>query len=50
VWSSPRVELDLPNVAKSYSLSFSTLQFTTVEAKNTDFFSVLSVFPVVTTP
>jgi hypothetical protein len=55
LWSSPRVEPDLPGVAKPYSLSFTTLSFTTLSfttegTENTEFFSVLSVFFVVNIP
>jgi hypothetical protein len=49
-WSSPRVELDLPAVAKPYSLSFTTLSFTTEGTENTEGFSVLSVLFVVIMP
>ena len=49
-WSSPRVELDLPAVAKPYSLLFTTLSFTTEGTENTEFFSVLSVVSVVIMP
>jgi hypothetical protein len=46
-WSSPRVELDLPAVAKPYRLSFTILSFTTESTENTEFISVLSMFFVV---
>jgi len=49
-WSPPRVELDLPAVAKPYSLLFTMLSFTTESTEHTDILSVLSVFSVVIMP
>jgi hypothetical protein len=48
--SSPRVEFDLPGVAKFYSLLFTALSFTTESTEYTEFFFVLSVFSVVIIP